>query len=90
MGVKTPSRSLYHQISAQWADRMIEPSEILYVSSRLKKNLAPAKAIGMKTAVLVCEKNGLEATANLLKDPQTRPDRLLTDVTQITSVVGFE
>ena len=90
MGVRTPSRSLYNQICAQFAGQGIEASEIMYVSCRLETDLASAKAVGMKTAVLVCEKNGLEATANLLKDPQTRPDRLLTDITQITSVVGFE
>ena len=90
MGIRKPSKSLFQQAAGQLAGKGIEPGEILHVSCRLKTDLAPAKALGMKTAVLVCEKNGLEATANLLKDPQTRPDRLLTDITQITSVVGFE
>lgn len=90
MGVKKPSKSLYKQAAGQMAAHGIAPDEILHVSSRLKTDLAPAKALGMKTALLAAEKNGLEATANLLKDPQTRPDRLLTDITQITSVVGFE
>ncbi len=89
MGVRKPSKSLFEQAAGQMAGKGIETSEILHVSCRLKTDLAPAKALGMKTAVLACEKTGLEATANLLKDPQTRPDRLLTDITQITSVVGF-
>lgn len=90
MGVRKPSKSLFQQAAGQMARREIAPEEILHVSCRVKTDLAPAKALGMKTALLAAEKNGLEATANLLKDPQTRPDRLLTDITQITSVVGFE
>lgn len=90
LGVRKPSKSLYRRAAGQLLNKMIEPEEILHVSCRLTTDLAPAKALGMKTALLAVEKNGLEATANLLKDPQTRPDRLLTDITQITSVVGFE
>ncbi|APZ95427.1 HAD family hydrolase [Fuerstiella marisgermanici] len=89
MGIRKPSPSLYKQAAGQLAAHGIEPSEILHVSCRLKTDLAPAKAAGMKTALLAAEKTGLEATANMIKDPQTRPDRLLTDVTQITSVIGF-
>ncbi len=89
MGIKKPSPSLYKQAAGQLAIKGIEPSEILHVSCRLETDLAPARAAGMKTALLAAEKTGLEATANMIKDPQTRPDRLLTDITQITSVVGF-
>lgn len=90
LGVKKPSKSLFQRSLSQLSQHGIREEEVLHVSCRLKTDLAPAKALGMKTAVLVSEKTGLEATANLLKDPQTRPDRLLTDITQITSVVGFE
>lgn len=90
MGVRKPSKSLFLQASGQFAGREIAPDEILHVSCRVTSDLAPAKALGMKTALLAAEKTGLEATVNLLKDPQTRPDRLLTDITQITSVIGFE
>ncbi|MEQ9412104.1 MAG: HAD family hydrolase [Fuerstiella sp.] len=89
LGIRKPSPSLFRQAVAQFEDLGIHPSEILHVSCRLKKDLAPAKAAGMKTALLAAEKTGLEATADLLKDPQIRPDRLLTDISQITSVVGF-
>ena len=50
---------------------------------RVEEEIANAR----KAALLACEKTGLEAPANLIKDPQSRPDRLLTDIRQITSVV---
>ncbi|MFN9974572.1 MAG: HAD family hydrolase, partial [Phycisphaerae bacterium] len=62
---------------------------ILHVSCRLKTDLVPAKAVGMKTALLVAEKSGLEVSAELLKMPETRPDRLLTDLSQMKSIVGL-
>lgn len=88
MGIRKPSRSLFDQAVARLADTDVDPSEILHVSCRLKTDLVPAKAAGMKTALLASEKTGLEAPPEFIKDPQTRPDRLMTDITQITSIVG--
>ena len=87
IGIKKPSRSLFEYGAQQMGEAGIAPEEILHVSCRLGTDLVPAKKAGMKTALLASEKTGLEAPANLIKDPQTRPDRLLTDITQITSVV---
>lgn len=89
MGIRKPSKSLFEQVIAQLDDQGIDASEVLHVSCRLKTDLVPAKAAGMKTALLAAEKTGLEAPAELIKDPHTRPDRLLTDITQITSVVSL-
>ena len=43
----------------------------------------------MKTALLAAEKSGLQVTAAQLKDPATRPDRLLTDLSQIANLFGI-
>lgn len=87
LGVRKPSRSLFDYALLQLSQVGISPDEILHVSCRLKTDLVPAKTAGMKTALLASEKTGLEAPSELIKDPQSRPDRLLTDITQITSVV---
>ena len=42
----------------------------------------------MKTALLVEEKSGLEVSSDVLKDPTTRPDRLLTELAQLRGVLG--
>ena len=89
MNIRKPSKSLFDQAVLQLRSLGIEPPEILHVSCRLKTDLVPAKAAGMKTALLACEKRGLEVSADLIKDPQTRPDRLLTDIAQVTEITGF-
>lgn len=87
MGIRKPSRSLFRYAVEQLEAAGLGPDEVLHVSCRLETDLLPARKLGMKTALLACEKTGLEAPANLIKDPQSRPDRLLTDIRQITSVV---
>jgi len=52
MGIRKPSKSLFEQLIAQFEDIGIDSDEILHVSCRLKTDLAPAKAVGMKTALL--------------------------------------
>lgn len=87
-GVRKPSKSLFADAVSQLRSIGIHPEETLHISCRLMTDLVPAKAAGMKTALLAAEKSGLEVSADVLKNPTTRPDRLLTDLKQITSVVG--
>jgi hypothetical protein len=42
----------------------------------------------MKTALLVAERSGLELSMEVLKAPETRPDRLLTSLSQISSIIS--
>ena len=88
-GVRKPSKSLFSAAVQQLRGLGIQAQEILHVSCRLSTDLVPARAAGMKTALLVAEKSGLEVSPEVLKAPATRPDRLLTDLSQITDVVGF-
>lgn len=86
-GVRKPSKSLFDIAIERLDESGISPEDTLHVSSRLTDSLVPAKAAGMKTALLAVEKTGLEADPQFIKDPQTRPDRLLTDLSQITEVI---
>lgn len=87
-GVRKPSRSLYIRAVEQLRSEGIQPDQILHVSCRLVTDLVPAKAVGMKTALLVAERSGLELSMDVLKAPETRPDRLLTSLSQISSIIS--
>jgi len=87
VGVRKPSKSLFIHAVENLRREGIAPEEILHVSCRLMTDLVPAKAAGMKTALLVAEKSGLEFSADVLKAPATRPDRLITELHQITAIV---
>ena len=71
-------------------EREIEPNEILHIGSRLTQDIAPAKRLGMRTALFAGDKASLGATPEQLKDPKSRPDVLLTELSQILDVVKPE
>lgn len=66
----------------------IEPHEVLHVGSSLPRDVGPAKKWGMRTALFAGDRASLAATADQLKDPQYRPDALLTDLSQVAQLVG--
>ena len=87
-GVRKPSKSLFTEAVQQLRSLGVQPQETLHISCRLSTDLVPARAAGMKTALLVEEKSGLEVSSDVLKDPTTRPDRLLTELAQLRGVLG--
>jgi FMN phosphatase YigB (HAD superfamily) len=88
LGLRKPSRSLFSHAVTQLRSAGIPAKEVLHVSCRLPTDLVPARAAGFKTALLVAEKSGLEVTSEMLRDPATKPDRLITHLSQIRDVVG--
>ena len=66
----------------------LEPENILYISSRVRDDLAIAKSIGMRTALYAAEKLSLQADSADMKDHTLKPDRLLTDLVQVRDLIG--
>jgi len=66
----------------------ISADEILHVGSSLTRDIAPARKLGMKTALFAGDRGSLAATAEQLKDPLLRPDVMLTELPQIAHVIG--
>jgi FMN phosphatase YigB (HAD superfamily) len=85
---RLPSERLFRQFLTAVAAKGIAPSQVLHVGSRMSLNVVPAKRMGLKTALFAGDKASLEATMEQVKDPLTRPDVLLTELTQIADVVG--
>jgi HAD-hyrolase-like len=87
---KKPSERLFAHALEQLEKHDIGPAEVLHVGSRIEKDLAPAKKLGLRTALFAGDRTSLAATPDQLKDPATRPDVLLTDLGQITDVIGHQ
>ncbi|MBI2805423.1 MAG: HAD family hydrolase [Planctomycetes bacterium] len=88
VGSQKPSERLFKHALAQLATLGIQPAQVLHVGSRLMLDLAPAKKLGMRTALFAGDKESLQATREEIKDPATRPDALMTELMQITEIVG--
>ncbi len=88
VGGRIPSERLFKHCLNHLATMGITPAQVLHVGSRLPLDLAPAKKLGMRTALFAGDKESLQATKEQIKDPATRPDALLTELAQIAEIVG--
>lgn len=86
-GVRKPSSWLYQACLERFAAHGIEAGEVLHVGTRLRDDLAVAKEFGMRTALYAGDRSSLEATKADVRDPELKPDRLLTDLAQIGQIL---
>ncbi len=85
---RKPSERLFRQALTGLSARGIEPNEVLHVGARVQQDLVPARRLGMRTALFAGDKASLQATPEQLKEPTSRPDVLLTELSQLADVVG--
>jgi FMN phosphatase YigB (HAD superfamily) len=85
-----PSERLFRHMLGLLSERGIAPEEVLHVGSRITQDVVPAKRLGMRTGLFAGDRAALQATAEQLKEPATRPDVLLSKLRQIADVVGQE
>jgi FMN phosphatase YigB (HAD superfamily) len=86
-GIRKPSISLYAQTILRFKEIGIEPDEILHIGTRFHDDLAIAKTCGMKTVLYAGDMTSLQATGADLKNPETRPDRLITELPQLRNIL---
>ncbi len=85
---RKPSERLFRHALQALAEQGVAPAEVLHVGSRLVQDLVPARRLGMKTALFAGDKASLQATKPQLKEPASRPDVMLTRLSQIADVLG--
>uniref|UniRef100_UPI0026120EC5 HAD family hydrolase n=1 Tax=uncultured Gimesia sp. TaxID=1678688 RepID=UPI0026120EC5 len=65
----------------------ISPQEILHVGTRIHDDLAIAKNLGMKTALFAGDSLSMQASKEEVRNPDTKPDRLITNLSQLTQIL---
>jgi FMN phosphatase YigB (HAD superfamily) len=88
--VRKPSISLYRKCLMRFQELGIAPQEILHISTRLKDDLVAAKQQGMRTALYAADKLRMQDEKKDIRDPELRPDRLMTDLLQIRDILPIE
>jgi len=86
--IRKPSPSLYSTVAARCESRGFEPGQVLYLTNRLTDDLGMAKQVGFRTGLLVVDESCTTLSSADLKNPEYRPDRLLTDLRQVLDIVG--
>jgi FMN phosphatase YigB (HAD superfamily) len=84
---RQPSERLFRDAAERFAADGIKADQILHIGSRVAMDVIPARRLGMKTGLFAGDRASLEATPAQLREPASRPDVLLTDVSQIMEIV---
>jgi FMN phosphatase YigB (HAD superfamily) len=85
---RKPSERLFRHLLSLLEPRGFAPEQVLHIGSRVTQDVAPARKLGLRTGLFAGDRASLQATAEQLKDPATRPDILLTKLSQLAKVVG--
>jgi FMN phosphatase YigB (HAD superfamily) len=88
VGARKPSERLFKHILSAAAQKGVTGPQILHVGSRIVQDIVPARKLGLRTALFAGDRESLQATADQLKDPATRPDVLITELEQIPEIVA--
>src|SRR5262245_38842386 len=85
---KKPSDTLFKAAVDALKAKGIAPHEAVHVGSNLDRDVLPAKKHGFRTALFAGDKTSLVATKDRVRDPASRPDVMLTELTQIVEVMS--
>jgi FMN phosphatase YigB (HAD superfamily) len=85
---RKPSERLFRHFLGQLAPMGIQPKQVLHIGSRLAEDVVPARKLGMRTGLFAGDKESLGGTPKQLNEPASRPDILLTKLTQLVEVFG--
>jgi FMN phosphatase YigB (HAD superfamily) len=85
---RKPSDTIFKAAVEALKARGVQSADVLHVGSSLERDIAPAKKHGLKTALFAGDKASLAADPEQLKDPQFRPDVMLTELPQIADVLS--
>ncbi|MBI1915220.1 MAG: HAD family hydrolase [Planctomycetes bacterium] len=85
---RKPSERLFRHALQALADKGIASTQVLHISSRLQRDLVPARRLGMKTALFAGDRASLQATPEQLNERASRPNVLLTELSQLAHVIG--
>lgn len=85
---RKPSETLLKAAVGLAGGKGMIPSEVLHVGSSLERDIGPAKKFGFRTALFAGDRASLSATAEQLKDPEFRPDALITELPQVLELIS--
>lgn len=87
-GEAKPSEKLYRN-AAEWFDKAynVKPEELLMIGNDLRNDVAPAAAVGMKTALFGGDQRSLRLRSDDPAFRDTRPDIVLTNLRQLHEVL---
>lgn len=88
VGSRKPSERLFRAFISALATMDIAPNHVLHVGSHLPNDVVLARRLGFHTALFAGDKTSVVASNEQLNDHTTRPDVLVTELSQLADVIG--
>lgn len=82
-GLKKPSIRFYELFVNALKDKDFGPGEVLYIGNDVRKDIQPAKELGMKTALYVGDERSIRHSPSDLEKEEFNPDIIINDLNQI-------
>lgn len=80
---KKPSEAFYQLFIQAAAKKNIKAEEILFVGNDIRKDIQPAKEIGMKTALYMGDRRSIRHEEDDLSNPSFTPEIIINDLAQL-------
>ncbi|MCA9080870.1 MAG: HAD family hydrolase, partial [Planctomycetaceae bacterium] len=87
VGLRQPSPGLYEHARDVVRTLGIQPGQVLHVSHRHEDDLVLAKAAGFRCALYAADEATCLVEKAKIRDPELRPDRLITDLKQLRDIL---
>lgn len=84
-GIKKPSLDFYRLFTRKLSEKNYEPGQVLYVGNDIRKDIAPARKLGMKTALYTGDLRSVRHEKGEADEEPYRADLVITDLTQLLS-----
>ncbi|WP_296900159.1 HAD family hydrolase, partial [Thiohalocapsa sp.] len=85
-GVAKPSTAIYAlALSGLAQHHHISPTEVLYIGNDVRNDIQPAQTLGCRTALFAGDARSLRLREDDAQLRKVKPDRVLTELSQITS-----
>lgn len=84
-GLKKPDIRFYQTFIERIQEKEIEPKEVLYVGNDIRKDIQPAKKLGMRTALYVGDSRSIRHEQYELGEAPYSPDLIIESLDQITN-----
>lgn len=84
-GVKKPSLAFYRRFTRQLKKREYGPGEVLYVGNDIRRDVAPARKLGMKTALYAGDRRSLRHEPGEPEREPFKADLIVTALPQLLS-----
>lgn len=88
-GRKKPSIHFYEEFVDAAEKEDIEPREVLYVGNDIRKDIEPAKELGMKTALYVGDSRSIRHTHDELQKEKFQADLIVEELHQILDCLSL-